>query len=248
MKFNNLITPTILSCVFAFSANAWEPVPADATDYNFATVKAGIAQPTNLGGNSGLDTGNVSSTAGILVGRKMMDMFSVDLEYMHMGKNTASSYGGGATPYDASNSWSMKSDTFMLNASVDLIKDPKIRPYVRAGAGISRNQSYNYTATTQSVPGTNLDTGATVPSVTNVATYAGKTTNKFAWQVGGGANFKTTDMFDTQLEYMYINRGRVETQANYTNTTSNGGQTTTAPAIYGTLKEHLITVGLKVKF
>ena len=248
MKFNNLITPTLLSCVFAFSANAWEPVPANATDYNFATIKAGIAQPTNLGGNTGLDTANTAPTAGILVGRKMMDMFSIDLEYLYMGKNTASSYGGGPTPYNTSNSWQMSSNTFMLNATVDLIKDPKIRPYVRAGAGISRNKSYDYTATTQSVPGTNLETGETTPPITNVATYSGKTTNKFAWQVGGGATFKTTDMFDTQLEYMYINRGRVETQANYSNTTSNLGQTTNAPAIYGTLKEHLITIGLKVKF
>ncbi len=247
MKFNNLITPAILSCVlpFAFSANAWEPVADNATDYNFATVKAGIAQPTNLGGNSGLDTGNVTYSAGILAGRKMMDMFSIDVEYMHRGKDTASSYGTGPTPYNNSNSWSMQSDTFMLNASIDLIKDPKIRPYVRAGAGISRNKSYNYTSTTTFQSGRDENTNAPIYS-TDVNTYSGKTTNKFAWQVGGGANFKTTDMLDTQLEYMYVNRGKVETQANYSSSYS--GKTVTAPAIDGTMKEHVITVGLKVKF
>jgi len=239
MKFNNLITPAILSCVlpFAFSANALDAAPENTADYNFATIKAGLVQPTSLGGNSGLNTGDTTYAAGALVGRKFMDMFSVDLEYMYRGKNTADSYNAREVPRDNQNSWSMKSDTFMLNVSADLIQDAKIRPYVRLGAGISRNQSYDYTSTAID---SSVNNGAPV-----VSRYSGKTVNKFAWQAGLGVNLKTTEMFDTQLEYMFVNRGKVETKSGYVDS---DGEIFSTPAIHGKLKEHVITIGFKIKF
>lgn len=239
MKFNNLITPAILSCAFAFSAHAMEPVAADATDYNFATIKAGLVQPTNLGGTAKLNTGDNTFTTGVLVGRKFKDMFSVDVEYMFRGKNTAESNNANAAISGDNTSWKMRSDTFMLNVSVDLIQDPKIRPYLRAGAGVSRNKSYDYTYTDY----------ATDPERPVSNSYAGKTVNKFAWQIGVGTTFKTNDMLETQLEYMYVDRGGVETSKNYTRT-QEGSKTKTIPSssLNGKMKDHVITVGLKIKF
>jgi hypothetical protein len=55
---------------------------------------------------------------------------------------------------------------------------------------------------------------------------------------------KTTDMFDTQLQYMYMDRGLVKTKANYVS----GGTTVSSSARTGRLKDHVVTIGLTTKF
>lgn len=234
MKLNKIIKPIVLSLSLplAFSASAWEPVAENAAEYNFATVKAGGVFPTSLEGNSGLNTGDSTYTAGFELGRKFMNRYSVGLEYMHRGKNTAHAYSPSATPADQNSSWSAQSDTLMLNLAVDLITESKIRPYVKAGVGASRNKSSDYTSYTNS------------GNASQTQVYSGKTTNKFAWQLGAGLNVNTTPMFDTQLEYMFVDHGEIETEANYVS----NSRTRTAAARTGKLKDHTVTIGIKMKF
>lgn len=235
MKLHNLIKPAVLTLALplAFSASAWEPVKASATDYNFVTVKAGGVFPTNLEGNSGLNTGDSAFTAGFEAGRKFMDRYSVGLEYMYRDKNTAHSYNVNAITSEKSTSWSARSDTFMLNLAADLITDSKIRPYFKVGVGASRNKAYDYTTN-------DYDEG------NNINVYSGKTITEFAYQLGAGLTMNTSKMFDTQLEYMFVNRGQVKTKDNYTGV--NSGEVTPAAARTGELKDHVVTIGLKFKF
>ncbi len=234
MKLHNLIKPVVLSLSLplAFAANAWEPVAENATEYNFATVKAGGVFPTSLEGNSGLNTGDTTYTAGFEAGRKFMDRYSVGFEYMHRGKNTAHAYNVSSTPANSNTSWSAQSDTFMLNLAADLITDSKIRPYFKVGAGISKNKSSDYKYYEKTNDG----------DVTQI--YSGKTVNKFAWQAGAGLTMNTTAMFDTQLEYMFVDRGKIETAANFVS----DSETNIAAARTGRLKDHVVTIGLKMKF
>lgn len=238
MKLHNLIKPAVLSLALplAFSASAWEPVKASATDYNFVTVKAGGVFPTSLEGNSGLNTGDSAYTAGFEAGRKFMDRYAVSFEYMYRDKNTAHAYSPAQIASYDNTSWSARSDTFMLNLAADLITDYKIRPYFKAGIGASRNRSYDYVNNAYDSEG-----GGDA-----ISTYAGKTTTEFAYQLGAGLAMNTTSMFDTQLEYMFVNRGQIKTQDNYT-VASTGGQRS-APARTGELKDHVVTIGLRFKF
>lgn len=244
MKIHNLIKPVVLSvaCVLAASANAGESrskYENKMEDYNFATLKAGLVSPTALGGNSGLDTGDTTYTAGFSVGRKMQERFAVELEYMYRGKNTARSYNSTVTPGDNNNAWAAQSNTFMANVSADLLEDCKLMPYVKAGLGMSSNKSDDYTNNVTTV----RNDGSVV---TTTRTYQGRTKNSFAWQIGAGLNMKTTEMFDTQIQYMYVDRGKIETYANYTNSVT--GVTIPASARTGRLKDHVITLGLTKKF
>lgn len=235
MKLHKLIKPVILSITLplSFSALAWEPVKANATEYNFVVVKAGGVFPTSLEGNSGLNTGDTTYAAGFEVGRKFMNLYAVSLEYRHRGKNTAHGYANVLAPAGESNYWSMQSDAIMLNAAVDLVVDSKITPYFKAGIGASRNESSDYKNNT------------TDDRVTQTRIFDGNTENKFAWQAGAGLNMDTTEMFATQIEYMFVDSGEISTKANYTDNT---GVVKSYPAKTGRLKDHVVTIGLKFIF
>jgi opacity protein-like surface antigen len=264
MKLHNLIKPAVLSlsCALACSAGAVYskhhskhmhkkhveakhkeakhalvamPKEVKSEGYNFVTIKGGLVSPTSLGGTSGLNTGGVTYTGGIAVGRKFEQFFAIELEYMYRGKNTAKSYATTATPNDDTNSWSASSNTFMANLSADLMKNQMITPYVKVGAGMSANKADNYVSSITD------DNGRV-----NTKTYSGKTTTHFAWQAGAGLNMKATEMFETQLQYMFVDRGSIKTNANYV--TSNDGSTGFAGPRTGRLREHVITIGLTTKF
>lgn len=259
MKLNNL--PIILSLICAVSATANATAPAkhkahhhkahheekkmheepvmkkESQDYNFVTLKGGLVNPTPLGGNSGLDQGKDTYTAGLSIGRKFEDRFAVEVEYMFRGKNSAKASDSNPDPSANNTEWKASSNTFMLNAMVDLLDCEKFRPYLKAGAGMSANKAYDYVYSI-------TDQNAT-PAVTT-STYTGKTTNSFAWQFGAGVNMKTTEMFDTQLQYMYVDRGVVKTKANYVSSGTN--LSTNSSPRKGWLKEHVITLGITTKF
>ncbi len=209
------------------TANATNP--KEFTPYKFAGVKAGIVQPTPLYGNTGLDTGEPTSAAGALIGIKFHKMLSVDLEYMHRGKNTTQDSSPGET--DNPTSWSTESDTLMLNLSVDIMTDSRATPYLRGGVGMAYNQSYTYTI---------YDTETESNSY-----YPGETTNNFTWNAGFGVNFKATPIIITELEYMFVNRGEIKTQPYYLD--DNGVKYNLSP-IHAHLADHVLTFGLKMKF
>lgn len=240
MKINKFIKPAALSlaCLLAASANAnssHSKYNEPMADYNFATFKIGLVSPTSLGGNSGLETSDTTYTGGFAVGRRMHERYSVELEYMYRGESTASSNAAGANPENLNNQWSVKSNTIMANVTFDLLEGCNpISPYVKAGIGMSSNKADDYTSY---VYDRRLNRDAK-------AVYAGKTTNEFAWQVGAGLNVKTTDMLSTQIQYMYVDRGKIETEANY----SSNGVSIPSSARTGKLKDHVITLGITTKF
>ena len=158
-------------------------------------------QPTPLHGNTGLDVGKPTSAAGINMGIKFHKILSADIEYMHRGKSNVQTSTPGETEYPTS--WSAESDTVMLNLAMDLMTDSKATPYLRGGAGIAMNESYTYTTYDQ-------DTSSN-------SYYPGKNSKNFAWQIGCGVNFAATEALLTELEYMFVNRGSVETQPYYLN-------------------------------
>ena len=149
MKFNKLMA---LSCLMSLplAANSAETSMFDCDKCNFVEIKAGVDQPTTLRGSSNLNTGDTTYVAGFEVGRKFMDQFALSAEYIHRGNSKATN---GASdnkfPNSGSNaysSWAAQSDALMLNLTADLIKSELgIRPYVKIGAGISRNKSSEYT-------------------------------------------------------------------------------------------------------
>lgn len=230
MKIMKVTALTFLVCATNANANADSKFKSMLSD-SFITLKLGVAQQNKLGGNSGLDAGDPTFVGGMLVGKQVTDRFGVDLEWINKAKSSLSSNGSGTpTPYDTSNNWAVSSNTFMANITANLLQDSMAKPYVRLGLGISKNKSYDY----KTINNEGLST-----------TYSGRTINSFAWQAGAGVSFNTHKMFDTQLEYMFINRGKFKTYDNYIDAT---GEVENAPAIYGTSREHVFTVGLKFKF
>jgi len=202
---------------------------ADQSQKNYYfKVKVGILQPTLLGGNTGLNNAPTTYTMGLALGRKIDDLVSVDVEYMYRGKSTAEFNPPGSATIPSS--WSVNSNTLMLNGSVNLMKDSNIVPYFRAGIGISINKGGTYTKTTDSA----------------IFYYPGETTNNAAWQIGAGMTFYTNDLFSSELEYMFVNRGSVKTKA-YSYASSDH-EIANQPARKGDLRDHVITLGFKFKF
>jgi opacity protein-like surface antigen len=235
MKLNQIIRPVALSCLMSLPLIALSAVSSAASGdkLNFIDLKAGVDQPTVLNGNSTLSnsTANATYVAGIAMGRKFMDRLAVDIEYMYKAKNTAklNSVSGNSNVV-----WKSRSDTVMLNFAVNLMqmKSP-VMPYMKVGAGISRNKSFDFVTT----------------DAFTVETYKGKTSSKFAYQVGAGVNVESSPMFDTQVQYMFVNRGKILTNVSSTTTTTTGAtSSTTGVARTGKLQDHVITLGLRFKF
>lgn len=242
MKMHKFVKPIIFSCTLAANVASAGFMHSDAMDYNFVTVKGGIVSPASAPeGTSDLNTGNSTWTAGALVGRKIQDRFSVDVEYMYRAKNTmknsSSNTATNSTIPLNSDTWSAQAQTLMVNFSVDLLTDNKIRPYLRAGAGVSKNLSKNYIYTDNNASGAG-----------DSITWTGKTANKFAYQVGAGLSINTSSKFDTQVEYMYVNHGKIETGQGIGPSNGETSGSAPMPALYGYLKDHVVTIGIKYKF
>lgn len=246
MKINSMTKKSIktialtclFSCAFIANANAKEKLINKSRDHNYVKLKAGIVQPGDLGGNSSLNTGDSTFLGGIAVGRKVKDQFAVELEYTHRGENTAKySSAASSNAASTSSSWDAKSDTLMLNFTADLTKDYKIRPYLKAGVGYSRNKSSDYI--------TNDNNGA----VTTKTSYNGKTYNDFSYQGGAGISMVINPTFNMDFEYLYVNRGKIKTESDK-NVSTDGAAPKPRPstARSGTLKEHTFTIGVRMKF
>lgn len=196
---------------------------------NFVTIKGGVAQPLKFGGTSLIDKKAGSTyVAGVALGRKFMDMMALSLEYTHRGESKVTDRV--EDNYRNSRSWGVKSDTLMFNAAWDLIKNNSITPYIKGGIGASRNSTDDHVYRTSSF----------------TRTHKGKDKTDFAWQVGMGMNFDYDDKIATELEYAYVNRGKVEADSNYTDAGSLSATGNTAKD--GKLKDHVVTFGIKIKF
>jgi len=198
---------------------------------NYFKIKAGIVQPTAIDGNTGLGSGDATYAVGATIGRRFNDLLSFDIEYMFRGEST-SKYHVPNEPAEPV-SWKAKSNTYMANMNVSLMLNSRITPYLRVGMGVSQNKPSTYI----------VPDNAEAYRNTN---HPGRTTKNFAWQVGSGINFITNDSFSVDLEYMYVDRGAIETEAYYTSGVS--GTQVGAPELKGNLIDHVFTVGLKFNF
>ena len=232
MSLTKIIIPTIfaLSMPMICDASAISFLePSNDTEYNYVGIKAGISKPNNISGNSDLQSvsNDPSYAMGVLIGRKFMDRFGVEFEYMNRGKDKIKNSANATN-----NNWSVSSNTFMINIVADLITtDP--RYYVKFGCGNSINNAgqYIYNDTTGS------------------KTWLGKTVNEFAWQAGVGVNLATSKMIDTNIEYAYIDHGKFKTKSG---STFVGKGLTEADSLdaskIGYLREQVVTIGMKIRF
>ncbi len=223
MKLNRIFALCVLP--LACSANA--------EDYNFAMIKSGFDQPLVSKDNAHTSSVNSTYNGGVEVGRKFKDIFAVGLEYSYRGKSNIKTeniqYGSNTT----SATWAVRSNVFFVNFSADIVQDKKFTPYVKAGLGVAANKSYDYVQTDND-PG----------YLTTTSTYQGKTKNNFAWQLGFGVSAAYNEKIDIDFSYMFSDRGKVETNQNYTL----NGLTVNSPAKYIKLQDHLLTIGIKFKF
>lgn len=219
----------VLPLIVASSASAMSLTSEN--DYNFAAIKAGIDQPINPGGRSNMDSVKTTYVAGVEVGRKMMDIFALSLEYQYRGKSNFDSNTATGVANQPSTTWKARSDALMLNLAVDLLQDCKVTPYLKLGVGASKNKSNDYVYTDE---------------YNNTTTYPGKTVTKFAYQVGAGLRMATHERFNTKIEYMYIDHGKIETQNYYNDSTLPRSIDDSSKT--GRLKDHILTVGIEFKF
>ena len=124
MLKNKLIKPMMLSMLLPLSVEAidFDLGPSSETDYFYAGVKAGVAVPSNIDGTSDLQSVAVDTnyTAGVFFGRKFMDRFSAELEYMYRGKSDIDN-SVKTSSETVTNSWGVSANTFMLNITADLL-------------------------------------------------------------------------------------------------------------------------------
>jgi opacity protein-like surface antigen len=127
-------------------------------------------------------------------------------------------------------SFGYTSTALMLNASYDFILNEKFVPYIKGGIGMAWNSAKDYVYKDQSMPSAN--------------TYPGATNNNFAWLAGIGMEFRHSQYIAAFLEYKYLNRGKIITQSNVTNS----GVTLNAWAKQGDAAENNFMVGIKYYF
>lgn len=227
LSTNSKLVACILPFLATTSANATSLT--NENDYNFVTIKAGVNQPTNPGGSSNMDSVKTTYVAAVEVGRKIMDIFALSLEYQYRGKSDFDTNTAAGEADQASATWKARSDALMLNLAVDLIQDYKVTPYFKLGIGASKNKSNDYVYTNDG----------------NITTYPGKTVTKFAYQIGAGLRMATHENFNTKIEYMFIDHGKIETK-NYYNDEVLGSVDSASKT--GRLKDHTLTIGIEFKF
>ena len=237
MTIGKFIKPAIISLAILSSCavNAISLLPASTgTDYNYVGVRAGGVFPGNTRGNSDLQSvsADTTYTAGIAVGRKIMDRFSVEIEYMNRGESDLNS-SSLSNSDNVKNSWGVSSNTLMLNLAVDVITGTPITPYLKFGMGASRNEASQYIYSDS--------TGSTA--------WGSKASTKFAWQTGFGVNMSVTKTTDANIEYAYIDRGEFRTKNG--STFSGSGlvinNSEDSPKL-GKLREQVLTAGFKLRF
>jgi len=234
MAMNNSIKSSIivLAIISSSGSSAASFIPPSTdTDYNYAGIRAGGVFPVNIQGNTDLQnsSGDNSYTAGIFVGRKIQDRFTIELEYMNRGESDINSSYSVAVVRD---SWAVKSDTFMLNMMIDVMTDTKARPYFKVGAGASVNKSNPYVSVNDE----------------KTQTWGGRTVTDFAWQVGVGVDMPVSKMVSAIFEYSYVDHGQFKTETGYSEVDDQGLSYTKDSTQTGKLRDQSLTAGLKFKF
>lgn len=226
--YSKIIPICIIILSYNYSFAEEKDPPTQQQSFYFISLKGGEAFPAPIYGNTGLDTGKNTSVFGVLFGKKLNDIVALDVEYNHRDKNTIQNLVPNET---TPTTWSMKSDMISLNITLNLMLDSKITPYIRGGVGKANNTSGQYTSYDE--------------DTSSISNFPGKKITQTAWQLGGGFNFAFSSNYSTQFEYMYVDRGSVETQSYFYD---ESGDKVNFLAKNGDFRDHQLTFGITYKF
>lgn len=130
--------------------------------------------------------------------------------------------------------------TGMVNGYVDLapflpLDLGPFRPFVGAGAGVSRNR---LDRTTLSFPG-----------IPQIVTTPGGTTNGFAWTVTAGTGIRLTQDLTLEIAYRYTDFGKVESdRGDATRLRTSGTIPLPIDGTEAKLRSHGVSIGLRYAF
>ena len=103
----------------------------------------------------------------------------------------------------------IQSLALMINGYYDIVTIDRFTPYLSAGIGITKNKAGALTTTNRSGNS----------SYTTILEK--KSTNNLAWQIGFGSTIKLTNKIDLDLNYKFMDRGKVRTGSGFTTYSNN---------------------------
>ncbi len=179
------------------------------------------------GGNYDNDKVKRATVYSLGVGKYLSNKFRTDLSasirnYKLKGNSTSSI------------SQKIQSLAVMINGYYDIATFGRFIPYLSAGVGLANNKAGTLTINSSS-GGSSYTT-----------TLTKKSTNNLAWQVGAGSAIKLTNKIDLDLNYKFMDMGKVKTGSGSTTYSNN----TTEPASAGNskLRTHEFSIGARYNF
>jgi opacity protein-like surface antigen len=127
----------------------------------------------------------------------------------------------------------IKSTTLMVNGYYDIYNFGPITPYISAGIGIARNKAGTLNVNN--------------PTLAVNTSYNSKTINNFAWQIGAGASIKATEQVDFDLDYKFINMGKIQPGQGVAVDYSDNSSSSAEPG-KSKLRAHEVTIGARYNF
>jgi opacity protein-like surface antigen len=234
MKTRSKLLIISLAALFSLSAVAEEERPY-YFEFGFGRSNGYVPYTGEL--PSGRYSG--ASVASVALGKQFNDRIAFDVELSYRGEYTNNDDSLNTTDGIQKATTSINSISTMLNGYfVYYNKHPDFKPYITAGAGISRNKTGKTT-----VSGTDANNDQLTIS------QDGNTNTSFSWKLGSGIRYKLDSSFDVDLRYQYVDLGNVSINNTTTAYSDGSYQGTSTEAIKTSrLSSHEILVGIIYKF
>lgn len=201
--------------------------------FDFFKIAAGTYFSESIKSLNNVSTDEQSFAVSAALGKKIYKDFSLDVEYnyRHPAKVKMYNVDSQTTTYQE---WKVTSHMITLNGKLFVLPSYNIKPYIRAGIGMSLNKSSDYvTAAFNNSSSTH---------------YPGKISYALAAQLGGGISMIHSQSLNSEIEYMYSNRGKFKTQGKRVTRTSRAERAESVPPHDGKIKDHIITYGFIMRF
>jgi opacity protein-like surface antigen len=188
--------------------------------------------------------GEGSALASIGIGYQFNEYIRTDITFTHIPKFTYRSLSSGESSRLKNISYNVTQDfqyTYaMINGYADILTWNNLSPYVMAGAGIAlaKSQQYNH----QHTFAYGIEDS---PTTTHSSHKNGQSNYQYAWQIGAGAAYHLTTNLALDLNYRFIDLGKVK---NGTLLTRANRTTSYSPADFMKLQSHMLTIGLRYNF
>jgi len=214
MKLKKLLITSLLSTAFLASGFAMaEEEKSNAGPYVQLNggISMGMAPKSDFGNKK---MGN-SAVYGAELGYQFEQYLRISLSLDDRAKYSFTENQNYNTS-TVSTRWKVKSLVTMVNFYYDIMEFNKVTPYMMFGAGIAKNKA----------SGTQTSNGESsgIPSGTK---------NNFAYKLGLGAKYKITNNVAVNLQYQYIDMGKIKTGTNAAFTESNNGKIRANEFLFG---------------